>query len=136
MSTIQDRDVHQQANVAKEYITLGRGTVAANQADVKVDSFKPGYAFEIVSVQEFGSAVTATATYDLKIGTTSALSGARTPVANTRGDATLSATAANKRGTAAQELNLHVTTNGTGAFSNLSVRVGIRPRGMRGEPAV
>jgi hypothetical protein len=134
MGTIQDRDIHADANIARVPLTFHKDDVAISQADVKVASFKPGYDFEIVGVQHFAAGVAANASYMVKIGATNALDAAAVPVAATRGDATLHATRANRQGTEADEINLHVTTDGTGTLTDLSVIVLIRPRGLRGEP--
>ncbi len=117
--------------IARETIKLSVQTVAISQNDVKVDSFKPGYRFQVVGVEHFAEDVAATASYDVKIGTTSVLNAAAVPVADTRGDAPLHGTLANLQGEASEEINLHVTTNGTGTFTGLKVRVTIRPQGTR-----
>lgn len=127
----QDQDLAESAGVAREYITLRPVNVAASAAGTKIAAVKPGYAFEIVGVQHFVGTVTATASYDVKIGTTSALSAAAVPVAATRGDAALGATTAARKGTADDEINLHATTDASGALSDVQVIVVIRPQGLR-----
>ncbi len=117
--------------LAQEAILLVVQTVAISQNDVKADSCKPGYPFQVVSVEHFAEDIAATASYDVKIGTTSALNAAAVPVADTRGDAALSGTLANLQGSASDEINLHVTTDGTGTLTGLKVRVTIRPQGTR-----
>jgi hypothetical protein len=117
--------------LAQRTIDLSVGAVAISQADVLQDSYLPGYAFEIVSIQHFAGALDAAASYDLKIGTTSALTAAEVPVAATREDAVLNATLANLKGGATDAINLHATTDGSGTFTGLKVRVTIRPQGTR-----
>lgn len=114
--------------IAQQVITLGCKDVAISQADVLQDAFQPGYAFEIVGVEHFTDNIAATASYLVKIGTTNAISAA-TPTADTRGDATLVAGAV--LGSATDVINLHATTDGSGTFTDLRVRVTIRPQGMR-----
>lgn len=128
---VDDRNTSPDASFVRQSVTLHRASVAASQADVLVASFRPGFDFEIVDVQAFANGVTATASYMVKIGATNALAAATTPTADTRGSAALHATAANRRGTASEDINLHVTTNGTGAFADLSVIVTFRSSRLR-----
>ncbi len=130
MATTQDRDIKNDAKVALRHISFARSAVPASQAALLIGSFQPGYAFEIVSVQHLAKTVTATASYQLKIGTTNATS-ATTPTAATRGNATLTAGAL--QGDEDDVINLHATTNGSGAFADLEVIVTIRPLGLRGD---
>src|SRR5690606_37150289 len=85
MATVQDRDIHREAKLALQHVTLRPADVSDSEEDTKIASFKPGFAFEIVGVQHFVGAVTAEASYDVKIGTTSALAAAAEPAAATRG---------------------------------------------------
>lgn len=128
---IDERNTDRGASFVRQSVTLHRAAVGANQADGLVASFAPGFDFEIVDVQHFANNVTATANYMVKIGTTNALAGATVPVADTRGSAALHGTAANRKGKAADAINLHVTTNGTGAFADLSVIVTFRSSKLR-----
>lgn len=130
MSPVTDRHFEKDASFIRETIVLGTPAVAISQADVLFDSFKPGFAFEIESIEHFAEAVTAAASYDVKIGTTTALTAAEVPVAATREDAVLHATEANIRGTATEEINLHCTTDGSGLLTGLKVKVTIRPTGI------
>lgn len=107
---------------AEQVITLAVQSVGISESDTLFDSFVPGNKFDVLSVQHFAEAVTATASYTVKIGTAAATS-ATTPTADTRGDATLTASV---RGTATDALNLHCTTDGTGAFTGLKVKVRVR----------
>lgn len=127
---IDEKNIARDSVLALRHIDLIAPSVAANKADTLVDSVVPGYPFEIVKVQHFADTVTATASYNVKIGATAALNAAAVPVAATRGDATLGTAL---RGDADDAINLHATTNATGAFANLRVRVTIRPTGLRGE---
>jgi len=105
--------------------------VTTGQAAVKFDAFKPGFPFEVVSVQHYAEALVANASYDVKIGTTSVLNALEVPVAATREDGVLTSTSANLRGSATDVINLHVTTDGSGEFTGLKVRVRIRAQGHR-----
>jgi hypothetical protein len=113
--------------IAQQTITMGAMSIPISQADVLFDSFKPGFAFEIVGIEHFAADQVDTASYIVDIGTTAACT-ATTVVDDTRGDATLTA---NVLGTAAHEINLHCTTDGSGTLTDLRVRVTIRPVGLR-----
>lgn len=99
-------------------------------SDLLVDSFVPGFPFEILGIQHVADQIEATAEYDVKIGSTSALNAAEVPVAATREDAVLAA-AADLLGSGSDAINLHCTTDATGLLSGLKVHVTIRPRGLR-----
>jgi hypothetical protein len=101
-------------------------TTAVSLADVKVGTITPGFRFQIESVKVFAETVTATISVNVKIGTTSVLTGAITPVAGTDTSGTLVSTVASRRGTSSQAINVHVTTNGTGAARNITVEVTLR----------
>lgn len=131
---VQDINIKKDANIARECIVFPFIIASAiSQADVKVRGVVPGYAFEITKVEVFAKTVTATLSVQVKIGTTSALSAAVTPVADTPTAATLSTTLANKRGSSTEAINVHYTTDGTGAFTGMTVHVWIRPLPLNGE---
>lgn len=106
---------------------------AINQAAVKAMSFTPGHRFEVVSVKVWSTAITATITADVKIGATSVLTGAVTPVAGTEVSGALVASRTARRGSASDALNIEYTTNGTGAGTNLRVTVTYRVYPLNGE---
>jgi hypothetical protein len=124
---LDDANISKGAGVARLPVTFHKDDVAISQADAKVAAFKPGFAFEIVGVQHFAAGVVAAASYVVKIGATAAIS-ATTPAAGARGDATLAAAVS---GGAGSEINLHVTTDGTGTLTDLTVVVLIRPTATR-----
>ena len=123
MTPIVDRNIDPDADFARHEISLGANDVAISQTDILQDAHQPGFPFEIVSVEHFADGVTAAADYMVKIGTTDALAAVTVPVADTRGNATLHATRANLLGTATGVINLHATTDGSGLFVDLRVRV-------------
>lgn len=129
MAITQDRDIAPDGAIPLRHITLSRAAVAASQTALLIGSVKPGYAFEIVGVQHLVGTVTGTASYQVKIGTVAATT-ATTPVAATRGDATLSTTV---QGTATSVINLHATTASGAALAEAGVIITLRPLGLRGD---
>lgn len=130
MATIRDENISRDAAVARQVITLHRDDVAASQAAALIAAFRPGFPFRVVDVQHFTGAVAGVSTYDLRIGAASALAAAAAPVAATRGNAGLAADGDALVGDADDVLNLHVTTNGAGALTDLTVHVTIVPRDL------
>lgn len=118
---------------AKKCLTMSVGTSATGQTDLEVDSIVPGFNFEIVRVTGYATAVTATQSVNVKIGTVTALASALTLVAGTDTAATLATSKAARRGSSTEAINLEYTTNGTGVITNGRVRVWIRPFPMSGE---
>lgn len=106
---------------------------AVSQADVIAEKIKPGFDFEIVRVENWARTEAGAVSCDVKIGATSALSAALAFATATRGEATLSATQANRRGDQDAEINVHYTSDGTGALTNGHVTVWIRPFPMHGD---
>lgn len=131
--SVQDKNVSAVANVARECVVLIAPATANSQSDLEVDEVIPGYPFEVVAVEVHATAVTATISCDVKIGTTSVLASAITPVANTATAGSLSATRSARRGTSTSVLRLHYTSNGSGAATALKARVWIRPYPLNGE---
>lgn len=119
--------------ILEKEVVLEANDVPNSASDALMDSFKPGYDFIIKSIQVFAEAVTATADYMVKIGTTDAMAARETPTADTREDATLHGTEANLIGGADEEINLHCTTDASGDFTGLKVKVTIRPHPAGGE---
>jgi hypothetical protein len=130
---VKDRNVLPTAGIAKECVLLVAPATAVSQAALEVDEVVPGFAFQVVRVEVHATAVTATISADVRIGTTSVLSSAVTPVANTATAGTLSSTLSALRGSSTDALRLHYTSNGTGAATSLKARVWIRPQSMNGE---
>lgn len=134
--SVRDRDIDKTAKVVEKTITfqvdeVGNGVSAATRGQ-----FKPGFAFEVVGVQCFARDVTAQASVDVQIGSTSVLSAAIDLDATgdaTRADGTLSATLASRRGSASDVISVKPTTDGGGDISDLTVYVTLRARGHRGD---
>lgn len=100
---------------------------AVSQAGVKAASIKPGYAFEIVGVDVYALGVTAIISADAKISGVSVLTGVVTPVAATIVPGTLVSSVAGRRGSATDTIDVHYTTNGTGAATQFLVIVRYKP---------
>lgn len=116
-------------------LALTVATAGANQAAVRWDAVRVPHGFEVVAVDAWGKTVTATAQVDVTVNGVSVLSALLTPATGATAPASgaLVATRSARRGTAGQEVALKVTTNGTGAFADLDVRVWIRPYPQNGE---
>lgn len=130
---IKDTNVMVGAAFAKECIVMELGASAISQAALLTDSCIPGFAFEIVKVEVMATAVTATISVDVQINGVTALNAAVVPVANVPTAGVLALTAAARRGTKLEAIQLKYTSNGTGAATNLRVRVWIRPIPAQGE---
>jgi len=130
---IRSRNVKKTAALGKECVQLALGTTATSQTAKRTDAVTIPYAFQVLSVEVYALTVTATISVDVQIGSTSVLSAAVTPVADTPTAGTLSATVASTQGAAASVLSLKYTSNGTGAATNLYASVWIRPLGMEGD---
>lgn len=118
-----------------EQVALGVSSVGNNQAAVLAQSMLVQFAFQVLSVTAWAQAVTATASVDVRIGATSVLTGLITPSSGTTDPAagTLVTSIAGRRGAAGTTLRLYVTTNGTGALTNLLVNVTLRAYPMNNE---
>jgi len=132
---IGNRKVDPNADFAKESMTLLLGTTATGQTAKRVDAYTPGFAFKVVKVEVYALTVTATISVDVQIGSTSVLSSAVTPVADTPTAGTLSSTTASLIGSATSVISLKYTSNGTGAATACYARIWIRPQPMNGEVA-
>ena len=130
---VRDKDVDKNAALGRKLVLLTAPATATGQTALEVDTTVPGFAFEIEKVEVHATAVTATISADVQIGSTSVLSAAVTPVANAPTAGTLSSTLANIRGSSTDELRLLYTSNGTGAATALKARVWIRPIPGNGE---
>lgn len=124
---IQDRQVHRNAKFAEHTERVGI-TSAVSQTDAKVDFIVPGVPFEITGVDTYCLTKTGAVTADVKIQTTSALATAAAFTAAARVPAALSTTLANIRGGSTDAINIHYTTDGTGALTHGRVRVTWRPQ--------
>lgn len=142
---VTDKKAHRFALHAKHRIRCTAATVAINQAGVTYDAcipFPVGLKFPgqaaylvIESVQVFCRATAATATVDIKKGATSVLTGGIVPVAATVVEGALVALLATKLFAPGDQLNLVITTNGTGTITDLAVHIVMRPYPMSEEAA-
>ncbi len=127
---VTERHFEKDAAFLRKTIMLAVQAVGNSETDTLFDSFKPGYRFKILAIEHYAEGVTAAADYNIKIGTVSALAAVEVPTAATREDAVLNATAANLNGSATDVINLHSTTDGSGDFTGLKVKVTIRLLGV------
>lgn len=132
---ITDLKMAKGANTGKECVRLTLGTTAVSQTNKKVDGVVIPFAFYVERVEVNALTVTATITVDVQIGSTSVLASAITPVAATPTVGSMSATIANRKGASGAVLSALYTSNGTGAATNATVTVWIRPRPLNGEVA-
>lgn len=109
---------------------------AVSQAGVLFGQITPGYRYQVTAVKVFAVTVTATISVDVQINGTTVLTGNVTPVAGAETAGTLSATLSARRGTSTNPLQVKLTTNGSGAATNLSVMVYIRPYPMNQDAAI
>jgi hypothetical protein len=106
---------------------------AISQADVLAYKFIPGHAFEIVGVEGWARTEAGVVTADVKIEAVTSLAAVIAFATATRVVATLAATLAARRGSASNAINVHFTTDGTGALTNGFVTVRYRPMPMSGD---
>ena len=130
---VKDINVQKNANFSKKPLRFALGTSATSQTALLKDAIIPGFAFEIVKVEVFALTIVAVLTVDVQIGAVSALSAPIAPVANTVTAAVVSTTLANRRGTAAEAINLKYTSDGSGASTGCQVTVWVRPLPQNGE---
>jgi len=129
---VTDAKIHPNNKTALVPVVVGI-TTATGQTDTKALGLIPGFKFEVARVEVWASAVTATISVNVKVGATSVLTGAVTPVAGSVVPGTLATSRLTRRGSATDQLNIEYTTNGTGAGTNLRVTVWLRPYPLNGE---
>lgn len=106
------------SNVPKSLILQAhKSAVAVSQADVEVFEFTTPFALILANVQVYCTATAATASVDVKEAGTTVLSAAVTPSAGAVAAGTI-ADAAIAGGAA---VTVHVTTNGSGTITDLTV---------------
>jgi hypothetical protein len=130
---VTDTKMHRTAKTPWKCIDLSIGTTATSQTAKRTDAVTPGFPFKVEAVEVYALTVTATISVDVQIGSTSVLSSAVTPVADTPTAGTLSSTASNLIGSSSGVLSLKYTSNGSGAATNCRARVWIRPEPLNGE---
>jgi hypothetical protein len=130
---VKDNHVLPSERLADKCLTMPIGTTATGQTALEVDELRPGFNFEIRKVEVHATGVTATASVNVLIGSTTALASAITPVAGDVVQGTLSTTMAARRGNSTDNIVVQYTTNGSGVITNGKARVWIRPFPMNGE---
>jgi len=103
-----------------------------SQTGTVYDSTVPGFGFYVERIECIIETITAALTFQVLVGAT-VLCAATAPTAETLAEVTITGSRADRIGTAAEALNLQVTTDGSGVGEGLKVRVHIRPYPMAGE---
>jgi hypothetical protein len=129
--SVRDSNMDSAGRSARKQLVVPIVT-AISLSGVVVWKFTPGYAFRLTACRDFARGVTATISYVVKIGTRTAVASV-TPVAATDTLRTLSTTLANLRGTSTEAITIELTTDGSGAATNLAVHLEIRPLGLAGD---
>lgn len=101
----------------RRVLTVHRENVGTSQADVEIYAFSPPVDVVLEEVQVFCRSVAATASVDIKADGTSLLSAAATPLAG----AIVKPAIAGGNVASASGLSVHVTTNGSGTLTDLTV---------------
>ena len=143
--SVHERTVESSALLLRRHYPFYVATVGINQAAVLfgaaiphgslalLDQINPGMGWIVEGVQAWARAIVATAQIDVQIGAVSVLTGLLTPGGpNDAAFGTLVAPAL-RRGTRTSQLNMRVTTNGTGTLTDLTVTVVVRPIPAGGE---
>jgi len=130
--SFSDRNVHKDAEVAVKMLVVAIPT-AVSQSDVVAYSHTPGFDFEILSVKSYCRVKAGTVTGQVKVGTGSVLQAAAVFTTATEVNAPLVASRAGRRGTRTQAINVHFTTDGTGALTNGFLTIRYRKRHLAGE---
>lgn len=131
---VNDKNVSKAAKIAEKELVVSIVT-AVSQSDVVAFSYVPGFPFEIVSVKNYARTEAGAVTADVKIGSTSALASAVAFATATATTASLSSTLASRRGSSTDAINVHYTSDGTGALTNGHVVVVFRPMPLNGDAA-
>jgi len=131
---IRSPNIDRNSHIGWKAISMPLGTTTVSQTAKLAFACTPGFGFAVAGVEVFALTVTATATIDVQIGSTSVLSAPITPVAATPTDGVLAASFPTLKGLATDTLSLLYTTNGTGAITGGTVTVWIRPSDQEGDP--
>lgn len=98
-------------------VTAHKGSVGSSLTDAEIFEFTMPVAATLESVQVYCTATAATASVDVKEGGTSVLSAAATPSAG----AVVTPTISDANIASGAAVTVHVTTDGTGTITDLSV---------------
>lgn len=132
---VTDEKIDKDAAVGREKITVPVET-AVSLTDAEILEIVPGFAFEVVSIESYCRTKAGAVSAEVKVGGNAATATGVTFTAATRVANSLSATYANKRGSETDTLTVEITTDGTGALTNGSIVITIRPQNMRGDPSL
>lgn len=130
-----DRDIHQDAAVAKETIVVPVITETGLTA-AEIFNVVPGYAFEVEKVESFCRTKAGAVDAEVRVGGVAATAAGVAFTAATRVDNAIHATPANVRGVETDAITVELTTDGTGALSNGFIVLTIRPRPLAGDPRI
>ncbi len=129
---VTDKSIDPASGVAREVVLIVGEDIPISQTATLFDSTVPGFGFYVEKIEDFIQTLTAALTYQIFIGS-QALCAATAPTAVTRADVAITATKAQRKGSKTDNLNIKITTDGTGLGEGLKVRVHIRPYPMGGE---
>lgn len=132
MGAISDKDISQTSELVKRVFLFTKEAVVASQAGVIFGKRLPGVAYEVVKVLVWARASHANARVDVRVGGTTVLAatvlpgiGAADPIS-----AALTATTANRKGSAAAAIDIRATTGVGETIDDLYVEVIWRPTAL------
>ena len=128
---VQDKNVHPDANFAKECHVIAIPT-AVSQTGVVAASITPGYAYEVVRVRSYCRVKAGAVSGAVKVGGTFSVASVTFTQA-TEVAQTLSTTRSDNCGSATDAITVEYTSDGTGALTNGLVMVWIRPQPLNGQ---
>lgn len=132
MDQNDERNVPVEAELARRVYTFHVESVPSGESGVTYDGVKPGFQGVIEDVQGHTEASTASADVDVQIAGTTALDSL---VNDPSGlfQATVDSDKDNRTFADDENVELVLTTGGSGDFTGLTVQVTVRPRPMGGE---
>lgn len=130
---VTDRKIRKDAKTAIKHVPVPLVTVAASQTNKEFARVRPGYKFEVVGVETYAEADTNVTDVRVLIDTKVVLSANVAVTGGSRVAGTLSATLANRRGTATEDIILQYTSGATPTITNGMVHLMLRPRPLNAE---
>ncbi|MGH3428483.1 MAG: hypothetical protein ACRDQZ_13100 [Mycobacteriales bacterium] len=130
----RDNDIDPLSQVARKRYEFYKELTPISQAGVVFARITPGVAFEIVSVQSWTRNANAAARVDVRISSVTALAAPFAPAIGAANAPTVGVLAAARFGTAAQTIDIYLTTDGGQVMDDCTVIVEWRPRVYRHSP--
>lgn len=126
------QNVHYQSELGRRVYTFHVESVPTGESAVTYDGVKPGFHGVVEDVQGHAESSAASADVDVQSGGTTVLDAA---VADPSGlfQATVDGNKENRRFSDTENVELVLTTDGTGTLTGLTVQVTVRPAPMGGE---